>query len=173
MKFVILLGLSLCFVLGVNAQGINSEKSLVNFTIDGMFGVEVAGTFIGMKGVVEFDPSAIENANFDVSINAASVFTDNKKRDEHLKNEDFFEIETYSTISFKSTAVSKNEVGFQTKGELTMHGVSQPVTIDFTYEDNRLVGQLSIKRLDYKLGETTKTNKVADSAQIEIICVLN
>lgn len=172
-KIGTLLIISLYLIMGANAQRINSKQSVVNFTTEGMFGADVKGTFTGMKGEVRFDPTDLSNANFDVTIDAASVFTDNGKRDNHLKNEDFFDVESYLTIGFKSISVEKTDLAYQTVGELTMHGITQPATITFTYDDKKLVGQIEINRLDYKVAEGVKASKVAEMTQIEIICVLN
>lgn len=168
-----IIALVLTAIVSINAQSINTEKSVVNFTTKGMFGKEVTGTFTGMKGQVQFDESNLAGSGFDVTIDAGSIFTDNKKRDNHLKTEDFFEVETYLEIRFKSQSVEKTSDGYVTKGEITMHGVSHPASIAFTYANNTLKGTLEINRFDYKIGEDIKTKMVAELAQVEIICVLN
>lgn len=171
-KAGIILGLIIGLVSGVNAQSINVEESVVKFTIDGMFGVEVQGTFSGMKGDISFDEATIENASFDVSVNAASIFTDHTKRDNHLKNEDFFEVSDFAQIKFKSESVTKTGATYVAKGKMTMHGVTQDVSIPFTYQDKTLKGQIEINRFDYKIGEEIKTRMVAEVAKVEIICVI-
>jgi polyisoprenoid-binding protein YceI len=171
-NLVIILSIAFGAIVTSNAQSIDTQNSVVNFKVNGMFGVEVEGTFSGMQGTIEFDENNLTNSSFDVTINAASVFTDNNKRDQHLKNEDFFEVETYANIRFKSKSITKTSNGFNTKGTITMHGVSQPASIDFSYENKTFTGQLEVNRFDYKVGESVKTNKVAELTKVEIICVI-
>ncbi|WP_171597390.1 YceI family protein [Marinifilum caeruleilacunae] len=156
-----------------NAQQINAEKSIVNFTAKGMFGKEVKGTFTGMKGEINFDVNDLDNASLDVSLDAASIFTDKKKRDNHLKSEDFLEVNTFTEIRFVSESIKKSDNGFITNGEIKMHGVNQPATINFTFENNTFTGNLQINRFDYKIGEKIKTKMVAELIDVEIICIMN
>lgn len=89
-----------------NAQTINSKKSIVKFSIRNMKLNTVNGTFTGMKGNVVFDENNLENSSFDVSIPTETVNTENKKRDAHLKNADFFYVEKYPEIQFVSTTIT-------------------------------------------------------------------
>ena len=155
------------------AQTIATDKSVVNFTISNMKVKTVSGTFSGMSGVVVFDPQALEDASFNVCIEAASVNTENEKRDEHLRQPDFFEVATYPTICFESTSVEKTTEGYVSKGTLQMHGVKKEVSIAFVYQDNRLVGNFSVNRFDYGVGESINTMMVGDVVNLEIVCYLN
>jgi len=154
-----------------NAQSLNSDKSLVNFSIKNMKVRTVKGTFTGMKGEIRFDENDLDKASFKVSVDAATVNTDNKKRDDHLRNEDFFHVEEYPQISFESTSIELTSSGFNTKGLLTMHGVTREVKIPFSFSDNQFVGTLDVNRFDYKIGEDTGTTSVAETATLEIIAV--
>jgi len=57
----------------------------------------VKGSFAGMKGEIRFDEKDLANSSFKVNIDAATVNTENEKRDDHLRNEDFFDVEVYRT----------------------------------------------------------------------------
>lgn len=170
----IVLVLSVVFALSgwVNAQTINSQKSVVNFEIGNMKVRTVDGTFGGMKGDLVFDVNALENAHFKVCIDAASVNTENEKRDDHLRNEDFFHVEKYPEICFISSSISKTDEGFLTKGTLEMHGTIREVEIPFTYENNTFVGKITVNRFDYNVGKDVKTGMVSEDAILEIICVV-
>jgi polyisoprenoid-binding protein YceI len=114
---------AMCF--GLFAQSINSETSYVTFKIGNMGLSSVDGTFKGMKGTVIFDKNNLSTSSFDVTIDPASVDTNKAKRDTHLKEEDFFDVENYLSISFVSTQISKTSEGYLAKGDLTLLGVTK------------------------------------------------
>ena len=172
-KIAIVLSLVVVFSSVLNAQVINEARSVVNFEISNMKTKIVTGTFGGMTGEVVFDAKNLVSSSFKVCIDAASVDTDNEKRDKHLRNEDFFEVETYPTICFVSKSIIKTAEGFQAKGQLVMHGVENEVTFDFTFENNKFVGSLELNRFDYKIGEGTKTFMVGEMVNLQIICILD
>jgi polyisoprenoid-binding protein YceI len=70
-----------------------------------------------------------------IEIKAVSIDTRNEQRDGHLRSNDFFSMDEYPLITFKSTGVKEtSETGFDLTGDLTVRGVSKPVTIPFTFE---------------------------------------
>lgn len=159
-----------CFIF---AQTIDSKKSEVNFNISAGTIFSVDGTFTGMQGDFSFNDSDIENANFDICVDAKTINTDNEKRDTHLRSDDFFAVETYQTICFKSTSVAKTETGYMTSGNLTIHGITKAVTIPFTFENNTFQGELEINRFDYNIGEDYGTFRVGETATVKITCQVN
>jgi polyisoprenoid-binding protein YceI len=172
-KTGIIMALWATIALSMHAQSIDSLKSEVQFSISNLKWKTVKGTFGGMKGDINFNRNHPDKACFDVSINASTVNTKNKKRDKHLKNEDFFEVDTYPTIHFKSTSATKTSNGYETVGQLTMHGITREITIAFTAENNLLKGNFVVDRFDYGIGEKTNTFMVGKEVNIEIICVLS
>ncbi len=154
-------------------QNINTKDSKVSFSVSNMGIKTVKGTFSQMKGNVNFSPENLSSANFDVCIDTNTLDTKSKKRDAHLKNEDFFKVETYPTICFKSNEIVKTKLGYNAKGTLTMRGISKTVKIPFTYENNKITGNFTVKRLDYKVGEDVGGFMVGKKVTIQIICVLN
>ncbi|MFC5196490.1 YceI family protein [Bizionia hallyeonensis] len=166
--------LTLLFVLAANylmhAQTINTNASVVEFKISAGAIFNVDGTFTGMQGNFNFDESDINNANFDICIDAKTINTDNNKRDTHLRSADFFEVDTYPTICYKSTSVIKTDSGYATTGALTIHGVTKQVTIPFTFINNTFKGALEINRFDYNIGEDFGTFRVGTTASVQITC---
>lgn len=154
-------------------QKIDTKKSGVTFEIGNMKIKTVEGSFNGMKGDVNFNPDDLKNSSFEVTIDASSVDTGNEKRDTHLKNEDFFDVEKYPTIKFKSYAVvrSKKEGYHIAKGKLTIHGITKDVKIPFTYKDNIFEGTLKVKRFDYNVGKDMNTMMVSNEAIVKITCI--
>ncbi|PWJ44613.1 YceI family protein [Sediminitomix flava] len=149
--FIILVSLQ-----AVNAQNIDTGNSIVTFEVSNMAFKTVEGSFKGMKGAVKFDENNLSESSFQVCIDAATVNTENEDRDKHLKNEDFFEVETYPEICFTSTSIVKSTSGYTAKGMLKMHGVEKEVEIPFSVKDNTFEGTLVIDRYDYKVGGSGK-----------------
>lgn len=171
------LSLLLIFCLSLTSvtfsQTINSNKSVVDFKIKAGVLFNVNGTFTGMKGDFNFSESAVKTASFDICIDAKSIDTDNTKRDTDLRSNNFFEVETYPTICFKSDSVSKTPDGYSTTGKLTIHGVTKTVTIPFTFENNTFKGKIEINRFEYNIGKDYGTFRVGETATVIITCVVN
>jgi polyisoprenoid-binding protein YceI len=86
------------------------------------------GAFEGTAHIDEQDPSA---SKVDLTIQVASVDTGSADRDGHLKSGDFFDVETYPTITFTSTDVKRDGSDWAVTGDLTIKDVTKPVTIEF------------------------------------------
>lgn len=164
MKYLLLFFTITIHFIGLS-QKINTEKSIVNFTVP-----KTEGTIVGMKGSVNLDLENIGNSTFNVSIDPTTINTGNKKRDKHLRTEDFFYVEMFPKISFISKSVYKTRTGYATKGNMSLHGISKVVIINFTIVETEgettLIGHLSINQKDY---EMAKKDKLVD---VKITCVL-
>ena len=156
----------------IDGQTIDTEKSVVTFKAVALKVNTVNGTFKGMNGEVNFDQNDLGNASFNVCIDPSTVYTENNKRDDHLRSEDFFFVETFPQICFTSTSVVKTKSGFKTIGNLTMRGVTKEVEIPFTFENNTFKGDIKLKRLDYEIGQDYGGFTASKEAKIEIVCVL-
>ena len=168
--------LAFYFVAGlayIQAQTINTEQSEVKFHITGGGIFKVKGAFSGMSGDFNLNTKDLQNASFNICIDAASIDTKNKKRDVHLRDPDFFAVDTYPTICFVSNAVNRTDTGYSTTGNLTIHGVTKEVTIPFTFKNKTFTGDIVVNRFDYDLGKDYGTMRVGTEATITIICVVN
>lgn len=154
------------------AQQSDSETSVVNFRIGNMRINTVSGTFTGMQGTVKFDTEDLTNSSFSVCIDAASVDTGNNRRDRHLREEEYFDVERYPEICYVSDIISRSDEGFVTRGKLTIKGITRIVTIPFKKEGNNLKGTLSLNRLDYNVGDGVSTFLVSNPVELEIIYVI-
>jgi polyisoprenoid-binding protein YceI len=108
---------------------IDPTHSDVGFKVRHFFS-KVNGEFTDFSGTISFDPEKPEAASVEVTIQTASIDTDNERRDGHLKSEDFFFAETHPEITFKSTRVTSTESGLRVEGLLTMRGIEKPVVLD-------------------------------------------
>jgi len=154
---------------GANAQKIIDSESIVNFSLENR-GSEVTGTLGGMKGDVVFDQENLDKSSFNVTMDANTINTNNNKRDAHLKNEDFFETETYATISFVSSKIEKKGEKYIAVGSLSMHGISKDVSILFAAIEEKgrqhLHGNFVLDHADYGIGENRNVS-------ITITCVVS
>ena len=158
---------------GINAQTINIDKSAVNFSIKNLAINTVNGNFTGMKGNVSFDKSDLSVCTFDVCIDAASVDTDNQKRDDHLRKDDFFDVEQYPSICFVSESISKTEKGYNAKGNLTMHGTTKSIEIPFTFDGSTFVGNFEVTRKDFGVGSSYGNFIIGNKVKVEIVCAVD
>ncbi len=88
------------------------------------------GKFVDYEGEINFDQAEPEKSNVDVTIKTASLDLDDEKWNEHMKNKDFFNVEQFPTMIFKSTKVEKTgDNTANVTGDLTLLGVTKPVTL--------------------------------------------
>lgn len=129
-RFIILFGifLTLSFNVFAGTYEIDNSHSNVGFKIT-HFVSNVKGNFESFKGTVEFDEAAPATSSVSVSIDTRTINTSNAKRDEHLRNPDFFDAEKYPQITFTSTKVDSGKI----TGNLTMHGVTKEVVLDYAF----------------------------------------
>ncbi|HHC78371.1 MAG TPA: polyisoprenoid-binding protein [Flavobacteriia bacterium] len=115
--------------------GYDASHAKVSFSIS-HFGIsETEGKFTKFDGIVLSDKPDFSDAKFNFIIDVSSINTEDAKRDKHLKSADFFDIEKYPSITFKSKtfkSVGKNK--YKLTGLLTMHGVTKPITLDVIYK---------------------------------------
>ena len=145
--------------------------SLLNFTIKN-FGFGVDGKFTGLQGDITFDPANPATSVFDVSIDAASVNTDNSLRDSHLRGDSYFDVKNYPRIRFVSTKITSGTNGaFVITGKLTIKKTTKVISFPFSAtasNDGYLFkGTFNINRKDYDVGGTsTISNELEVSLNI-------
>lgn len=119
--------------MSVSAQSTwKSDKahSNMNFTVSHLVISEVTGNFNDFE-IEALADDTFSKPSFTAAIQTASIDTGNERRDGDLKGDNFFDAEKFPTISFKSSSLEKTgENTFKLGGDLTMHGVTKPVTLD-------------------------------------------
>lgn len=110
---------------------IDPAHSSASFSIKHMMIAKVNGGFEKLSGQLVLDKENFANSKVEADIEAASINTREAQRDAHLKSADFFDVEKYPTISFRSNKVERvGEGELKVLGELTIHGVTKSVTLD-------------------------------------------
>jgi polyisoprenoid-binding protein YceI len=89
----------------------------------------VRGQFEKLSGTVDLDDKDLTKSSIQVTIDATSINTREPKRDGHLKSPDFFDVAKHPTLTFKSTKIQKRGGKYLVTGDLTMRGVTKPVTL--------------------------------------------
>ncbi len=115
------------------AFAIDPSHSAVAFSVKHLVVAKTRGRFTGFEGTIAIDDDPLKSS-VDVTIQAASITTGDDKRDDHLRNADFLDVETFPTLTYKSTSVRHVKGGyFEVNGELTVVGLTKPVKLDLEY----------------------------------------
>ena len=113
---------------------IDATHSRIGFVARHAMVTKVRGSFNEFEGTGFFDADRPENSHLELVIQAASIDTRNADRDGHLRSNDFFDMDQYPQITFRSTSVEQAREGeYRVTGDLTIKGVTKPVTVDFDY----------------------------------------
>ncbi|MBH0023005.1 YceI family protein [Salinibacterium sp. SWN248] len=107
---------------------IDATHSTVSFTVKHLMISKVRGTFEGFSGTIVTSETPAENS-VTAEIAMATINTNQADRDGHLRNNDFFNVEQFPTATFKSTSVAINGDDLTIEGDLTLRGVTKPVTL--------------------------------------------
>lgn len=135
------------------------------------------GRFNEFSGTFQVDEKNPAESSVEISVKVASVDTNDEKRDDHLRSPDFFNVNQFPTMTYKSTAVKKLEGAmWEVTGNLTLHGVTKPVTMKLEktgeggdpWGNHRIgfEGTTSIKRSDF--GMTNMMKAVGDEIRITV-----
>ncbi|RMG26855.1 MAG: polyisoprenoid-binding protein [Armatimonadetes bacterium] len=112
----------------------DNVHSSINFSVRHMMISRVRGRFEKWTGTLLFDEENPTQSQVEVTIDAASTNTQEQQRDDHLRSPDFLDVQNYPNITFKSTAFEPaGENRFRVVGDLTIHGVTKPVTLDVEF----------------------------------------
>ncbi|HLO14613.1 MAG TPA: YceI family protein [Anaerolineales bacterium] len=130
-SIVSIIALTLPVVASASTWSIDPDHSNVGFKVKHMMVSSVKGNFDTHTGVVEINDKDITKSKVEVSIDTRSINTNVKKRDDHLRSADFFDVAKYPTMTFVSKKVVKaGKDGLKVTGDLTLHGVTKQVVLD-------------------------------------------
>lgn len=160
---------------------VDMPHSKIGFTVSHFF-TPVDGKFSTFQSKVKFSPDDLEGSSVSFTIPVSSIDTDNEKRDNHLMSEDFFNVEKWPEITFKSSSFKKTgDNEFEVTGDLTIREVTKTVTAPFKLlgvKDHPMKkgsqvaavsGSWKIDRTDYKVGvgDWAATAVVGDEVDIK------
>ena len=159
---------------------IDPAHTTVGFKIRHLFS-NVRGTFNTFDGTVEYEPGKPETWKAEATIQAGSIDTAVEKRDAHLRSPDFFDVEKFPTITFRSTEVTDaTDTGAKLHGVLSIHGVEKPVVLDVAVHGvgkdpwgnvrAGFTGTTTINRKDFGLAwnQTLETGQLLVGEEVEI-----
>ena len=133
------------------------EGSKVHFVIRN-FGIKTGGDFSGLKGTIKFDLTSVSTWVFDVTVESASINTDNDTRDGHLKKAEYFDVKKYPAIHMVSSKILTTEIVgvYQFIGNLTIKAVTKPIQFPFKVNSSNggylFTGSFEINRRDFGVG---------------------
>lgn len=151
-----------------------ASESSVRFSLKN-FGIKTGGTLDPPEGDILFNPDDLTKCSFKVNIKAASINTDNESRDEHLKDETYFDVKNYPLIRFVSGSVKEldKKGSYQTVGTLTVKNKSKEIILPFTAEKNgggwTFSGSFKMNRKDYGVGGSST---LSDEVTVDIKVVV-
>jgi polyisoprenoid-binding protein YceI len=121
--------------MALGTWNIDPSHSTIAFSVRHMVVSKTRGRFNKWSGQLHFDAQNPAASSVAVDIDPASLDTADAQRDAHLRSPDFFDVEKYPTASFRSTKVEvAGKDRYRVAGDLTVHGITQPVVLDVTYE---------------------------------------
>ena len=165
-----------------DTYAIDKAHSSIGFSVMHLMVSTVRGEFTDYEGTLQFDPNNPEATAAEVVIQATSVDTRQPDRDIHLRKPEFFDVEKYQTIIFKSKSAKKDGANFLLTGDLTLRGVTKeiviPVVINGPVKGMKgqdvigLSGQTKINRQDFGVSWNKQMDQggyvVGDEVTIEI-----
>jgi polyisoprenoid-binding protein YceI len=164
-------------MLAADAYKIDPVHSEVSFKVRHLGISKVSGRFTKFQGTILVDDKDLSKSSVEVSIEAASINTDNEGRDKHLRSADFFDTDKLPAITFKSLTVKEVAKGkLEVTGDFTLHGVTKRVSIPIThlgvikspFKDVRagFEGSLTLNRSDY--GITSSPGVIGEAVEITL-----
>jgi polyisoprenoid-binding protein YceI len=158
---------------------IDKNHSQVNFSVKHALVSTVRGSISGVTGTVVWDEKDPTKSSVEATMDATTVSTTTEARDKHLKSADFFNVEKYPTLTFKSTSVTGASGKLQVIGDLTLAGVTKSVTLDVDGpsapqkgQGGKLVTGFSatgkLKRSDFNFGSKFGAAAISDDVQFTI-----
>jgi polyisoprenoid-binding protein YceI len=181
MKTLLLFFASTLLNVSVYSQKWSLDKShaKLGFTVSHLVISEVDGSFKNFDAQISTKSNNdFADAVFTLTAQTNSIDTENEKRDKHLKQNDFFDVDKYPTLSFTSTQTKKIKNNqYKIKGNLTMHGVTLPIEINatitigknpYTKSDFAVINATgNFNRLDFGIGTDTPKAMVGDEITLK------
>ena len=172
MKKVLLTAVALIFCFISWTQGLEpkDEGSSITFKIKN-FGLQVDGSFTGLKGKIDFDPNVLSTAIFDVSVTTSTINTGIDMRDNHLRKDEYFNVKNFNTIRFVSTKVKSTDGKLIMTGNLTIKKKTIEIKFPFTAQQVEgawfFKGTFPLNRRDFDVGSGSFS--LSDELNVQLV----
>jgi len=167
------------FTTAITTWKSDKPHSQLGFTVTHLGIADVSGTFNDFDVTVTSSKTDFSDAVFELTANVGSIDTRVEQRNNHLKSADFFDVEKYPTITFKSTSIKKTDKDkYRLSGNLTIRDITKPVTMELIYRGTienpqsktattgfQLTG--TIKRSDFNVGPKFPAPMISDEVRIK------
>ncbi|WP_452600610.1 YceI family protein [Pontimicrobium sp. MEBiC06410] len=183
-KNIFLTLLFVSFVSSVAAQDakweIDKSHSSITFKVSHFKIATVKGNFDDFSGAIQSKGEDFNGASTDITIKTASINTNQKDRDKHLRSADFFNAEAHPEITFKNASFTKvSDKDYTVKGDLTINGITKPFEFAGTFKGSfvhprfkKTIGVFefsgTLPRLDYKIGSKFPTAALGGDVEVAI-----
>jgi polyisoprenoid-binding protein YceI len=134
------------------AYNFDKAHSNIGFRVKHMGLAEIPGYFSDFTGSINYDAADVTKSSVEFAAKSTSINTGNEGRDKHLRNADFFEVEKFQDITFKSTKIEKRGNNIVATGDFTMKGVTKQIQLPVTFN-----GMLKDQRGATKMGASIET----------------
>jgi polyisoprenoid-binding protein YceI len=175
---IIAAGLFLSATTFAQVWQVDNAHAKLGFTATHLMVNDVDGMFKTFDATITSSRPDFSDAVFNITAQASSIFTDNDKRDAHLRSADFFDADKNPTVTFKSTLVKKDgDKKLKITGDLTMHGITKRVVLDASFRGPmthpmtkkpdvgfKVTGK--VKRSDFKLGDSMPDAMISEEITI-------
>jgi polyisoprenoid-binding protein YceI len=175
---IIAAGLFLSATTFAQVWQVDNAHAKLGFTATHLMVNDVDGMFKTFDATITSSRPDFSDAVFNITAQASSIFTDNDKRDAHLRSADFFDADKNPTVTFKSTSVKKDgDKKLKITGDLTMHGITKRVVLDASFRGPmthpmtkkpdvgfKVTGK--VKRSDFKLGDSMPDAMISEEITI-------
>lgn len=161
----------------------DKAHSNIGFSVEHLVISEVTGKFGSFDGTVQAKSDDFDGSSINFTVDVSTVDTDNERRDNHLKSDDFFNAEKYSQIKFSNGTLKHVEgKNYKLTGDLTIRDVTKSVTLDVkhggTIQDPRgntkagfkITGVIDRFDYDMKFNAAMETGGLVVGEEVEIVC---
>jgi polyisoprenoid-binding protein YceI len=167
------LALALALAPAAHAEPLQANQSVGRLEFSAVqAGARFTGTFTRFSVALDFDPAHPATGRLDVTVEVASIDTQDPERDEILRGADFFQVEQHPQAVFHAERFERAGAGWRAPGDLTIRGVTRPVPVMFTLAPGAgasvMKGNASLSRLAFGLGqgEWASTEWVGDEVDV-------
>ena len=179
---LVALGLATASVLGAQTRTfrVDGNHTVLGFKASTLL-FDVPGRFDRFKADIQGDPDTLAGASIHLELDARSINTANRKRDEHLRSADFFDAARYPRITFISSQVRREGDKVLVKGVLTLHGVARELEVPFVPAQGMNGAEvptwsyratLPLDRLAYGLGAQSVAARISLKPEVELNLLL-